>query len=123
MQENHSDCSGWPNMSWLGDLVTMSIISNQVDFRAPPIKSVADFLMYLIQDRKLQPSTIGGYRSAIADKLGNSLINVSKDENLTRLLVSTETDPNDGRESPPGTSPWCYTSLQRLQLNQLKRHF
>ena len=61
-------------------------ISNQVDFRAPPVKSVADFLMYLFQDKKLQPSTIDGYRSAIADKLGNSPINISKDEN--RLLDS-----------------------------------
>ena len=52
----------------------------------PPVKSVADFLMYLFQDRKLQPSTIDGYRSAIADRLGNSPINISKDENLTRLL-------------------------------------
>ena len=33
----------------------------------PPVKSIADFLMYLFQDRKLQPSTIDGYRSAIAD--------------------------------------------------------
>ena len=47
----------------------------------PPIKSVADFLMYLFQDRKLQPGTIDRYRSAIADKLGNSPFNVSKDEN------------------------------------------
>ena len=31
--------------------------------RAPPVKSVADFLMYLFQDRKLQPSTIDDYRS------------------------------------------------------------
>ena len=45
-----------------------------MDFRALPIKAVADFLMYLFQDKKLQPSTIDGYRSAIADKLGNSLI-------------------------------------------------
>ena len=30
--------------------------SNQVDFRAHPIKSVANFLLYLFQDRKLQPS-------------------------------------------------------------------
>ena len=37
---------------------------------------------------KLQPSTIDGYRSAIADRLGNSPINISKDENLTRLLDS-----------------------------------
>ena len=36
---------------------------------APPVKSVADFLRYLLQDRKLQPSTIDGYMSAIADSL------------------------------------------------------
>ena len=69
----------------------------EVDFRAPPIKSVADFLMYLFQDRKLQPSTIDGYRSAIADKLGNSPINVSKVENLTRLLDSVHRDRPKGR--------------------------
>ena len=63
-------------------------LSNKVDFRAPPVKSIADFLLYLFQDRNLQPSTIDGYRSAIADKLGNSTINISKDENLTRLLDS-----------------------------------
>ena len=56
--------------------------------QAPPVKSVVDFLRYLLQDRKLQPSTIDGYRSAIADSLGNLPINVSKDENLTRLLDS-----------------------------------
>ena len=50
-------------------IFTKWCISHQVDFRAPPVKSVADFLMYLFQDRKLQPSTIDGYRSAIADKL------------------------------------------------------
>ena len=58
-------------------------ITNRVDFRAPPVKSVADFLMYLFEERKLQPSTIDGYRSAIADKLGNPTLNISKDENLT----------------------------------------
>ena len=36
--------------------------SGAVDFR------------YLFQDRKLQPSTIGGYRSATLDKLENSPI-------------------------------------------------
>ena len=56
--------------------------------RAPPVKSVADFLMYLFQDRKLQSSTIDGYRSAITDSLENLPIHVSKDENLTRFLDS-----------------------------------
>ena len=46
-------------------IFTKWCLSNQVDFRAPPIKSVADFLVYLFQDRKLQPSTIDGYRSLL----------------------------------------------------------
>ena len=65
------------------------VMYHQVDFGAPPpVKSVADFLMHLFKDRKLQPSTIDGYRSAVADSLGNLPSNVSKDENLTRLLDS-----------------------------------
>ena len=73
-------------------IFTKWCITNQVDFRSPPVKSVADFLMYLFEDRKLQPSTIDGYRSAIADKLGNLTLNISKDENLTRLLDSFHRD-------------------------------
>ena len=76
-------------------------VTNQVDFRAPPVKSVADFLMYLFQDRNLQPSTIDGYRSAIADKVGNSPFNVSKDENLTHLLDSFHRDRPKGRRAIP----------------------
>ena len=72
-------------------------LSNQVDFRAPPLKAIADFLLHLFQDKKLQPGTIDGYRSAIADKLGNSTINVGKDENLTRLLDSFHRDRPKGR--------------------------
>ena len=76
-------------------------VTNQVDFRAPPVKSVADFLMYLFEDRKLQPSTIDGYRSAIADKLGNSPFHIGKDENLTRLLDSFHRDRSKGRRGIP----------------------
>ena len=75
--------------------------SNQVDFRAPPLKAFADFLLYLFQDRKLQPGTIDGYRSAIADKLGNVPINVSKHENLARLLDSFHRDRPKGRRGIP----------------------
>ena len=76
-------------------------ISNQVDFMTPPVKSIADFLLYLFQDRKLQPSTSDGYRSAIADKLVNSPINVSKDENLTCLLDSFHRDRRKGQRGIP----------------------
>ena len=82
-------------------IFTKWCLSNQVDFRAPPLKAVADFLLHLFQDRKLQPGTIDGYRSAIADKLGNSTINVSKDENLTRLLDSFHRDRPKGRRGIP----------------------
>ena len=78
-------------------IFTKWCISHKVDFRAPPVKSVADFLMYLFQDRKLQPSTIDGYRSAIADKLGNSSINTSNSKiSLASWIVSTEIDPRVG---------------------------
>ena len=82
-------------------IFTKWCITNKVDFRAPPVKSVADFLMHLFEDRKLQPSTIDGYRSAIADKLGNMPLNISKDENLTRLLDSFHRDRPKGRRGIP----------------------
>ena len=82
-------------------IFTKWCLSNQVDFRAPPLKAIADFLLHLFQDRKLQPGTIDGYRSAIADKLGNSTINISKDENLARLLDSFHRDRPKGRRGIP----------------------
>ena len=98
-------------------ILTKWCLSNQVDFRAPPLKAIADFLLQLFQEKKLQPSTIDGYRSTIADKLGNSTINVSKDENLTRLLDSFHRDrPKAGGPSPPGTFHWFYICSQRLPL-------
>ena len=75
--------------------------ANQVDFRSPPVKSVADFLMYLFEDKKLQPSTIDGYRSAISDKLGDTTVNISKNDNLTRLLESFHRDRPKGRRGVP----------------------
>ena len=82
-------------------IFTKWCISHQVDFRSPPMKSVADFLLYLFEDRKLQPSTIDGYRSAIADKLRNTTVNISKDDNLTRLLESFHRDRPKGRRGIP----------------------
>ena len=82
-------------------IFTKWCITHQVDFRSPPIKSVADFLLYLFEDKKLQPSTIDGYRSAIADKLGTAKINISKDDNLTRLLESFHRDRPKGRRGIP----------------------
>ena len=75
--------------------------SNQVDFRSPSLKQVADFLLYLFKERQLQPSTIEGYRTAIADMVGNDLVHFGKDESLTRLLDSFHRDKPKGRRGVP----------------------
>ena len=82
-------------------IFTKWCLSNQVDFRAPPLKAMADFLLYLFQDTILLPGTIDGYRLAIADKLGNSPTNISTDENLTRSLDSFHRDRPKGRRGIP----------------------
>ena len=74
---------------------------NKVDFRTPSIEQIADFLLSLFQEKHLQPSTIEGYRTAIADKVGNSRFNISKDENLSRLLDSFHRDKPKGRRGVP----------------------
>ena len=70
--------------------------SNQVDFGSPSVNQIVDFLLYLCKERKLQPSTIEGYRTAIADMVGNQKFSISKDENLTRLLDSFHRDKPKG---------------------------
>ena len=71
--------------------------SHKVDFRSPSVSQIADFLLHLFKERKLQPSTIEGYRTAIADMVGNDRLNISKDENLTRLLDGFHRDKPKGR--------------------------
>ena len=75
--------------------------SNKVDFRSPSVNHIADFLLYLFNERNLQPSTIDGYRTAIADMVGNDKLNISSDENLTRLLDSFHRDKPKGRRGVP----------------------
>ena len=67
------------------------------------------------EDRKLQPSTIDGYNSAIAYKLGNSPFSISKDKNLARLLDSFHGDRPKGRRGIPSWN----LSLVLHQLNKV----
>ena len=85
-----------------------------MDFSSPSLKAITDFFLHLFEDRKLQLGTIHGYRSAIADKLGNSPINISKDENLTHLLNSFH---RDGPKGQRGISSWNL-SLVLYQLTK-----
>ena len=68
-----------------------------MDFRSPYVNQIADFLLHLLKEGKLQPSTIEGYRTAIADMVGNDILNINKNENLTRLLDSIHKDKPKGR--------------------------
>ena len=88
--------------------------TNKVDFRSPSVNQIANFLLHLFKDRNLQPSTIDGYRTAIADMVGNDQLNISKDENLTRLLDSFHRDKPKGRWGVP-------TWNRSLVLHQLTK--
>ena len=72
-----------------------------MDFMSPTISHIADFMLHLFKERDLQPSTIDGYRTAIADMVGNEELNISKDENLTRLLDSFHRDKPKGKRGIP----------------------
>ena len=88
--------------------------SHEVDYRSPSVNQIADFLLHLFTERNLQPSTIEGYRTAIADMVGNDKLNISKDEHLTRLLDSFHRDKPKGRR---GVASWNL-SLVLYQLTK-----
>ena len=101
-------------------IFTKWCLSNQVDFSAPSLKAIADFFLYLFQDRKLQPGSIDGYSSAIADKLGNSPINVIKHENLTHLLDNFHRDRPKGRRNIPWNLSLVQHQLTKAPFEPLK---
>ena len=103
-------------------IFTKWCVTNQVDFRAPPVKSVADFLMYLLRTGSYSPVPlmVTGQPLLINWETHPSISARTK-ISLVSLIVSIGTDPKAGGEPPPGTSPWFYTSCQRLHLNQSKR--
>ena len=63
-----------------------------VDFKPPSRSSIADFSTYLLYGKNLKPSTIAGYRIAIADHLGPAGIEISHRFELNRLISSFHRD-------------------------------
>ena len=92
-------------------IFTKWCITNKVDFRAPSVKSVADCLLYLFQDRNYNPAPlmVTGQPLLINWEI-HPLISARTKISLISWIVSTETDPKAAGESPPGTSPWFCTS-------------
>ena len=62
-----------------------------MDFHQPSLSSIADFLAYLFTEKNLKPTTIAGYRTAIANHLGCDF-DISKNLELNRLLASFHRD-------------------------------
>ena len=61
--------------------------SNQMDPFLATIPQLADFFVYLFQERRLAPSTVEGYRTALSGALRHRL-DVGKDKDLTSLIQS-----------------------------------
>ena len=64
----------------------------QVDVRSPSIKDICDFLCYLFTDLNRRPSTIEGYRTALADRLESTGLCISANLEVSRLIASFHRD-------------------------------
>ena len=86
-------------------------LTNQVDFKAPLVKSVADFLMYLLRTGSYSPAPlmVTGQPLLINWEI-HPLTSARTKISLVSWVVSIETGPKAGGESPPGTSHWSCTS-------------
>ena len=73
----------------------------QVDFRNPSISDICNFFSYLFNVLNRCPSTSEGYRTAIADTLGNTKQNISNNVDIARLIASFYRDkPKSSRNIP-----------------------
>ena len=85
-----------------------------MDFRSPSIGDICNFFWYLFNDLNRCPSTIEGYRTAIADTLGNTKQNICTNPEIARLIASFHRDkPKSSRSIPK----WNL-SLVLQRLNQ-----
>ena len=95
-----------------------------MDISDPTIPDIANFLNYLFKEKNLKPSTIAGYRTAIADGLGLKGEDVSKSLELNRLLASFYRDKPVANRSIP---PWDLASdgppaIKPVVIPALKPH-
>ena len=76
------------------------------------IQSIADFLLYLFQDRQLKPVTIKGYRSAISDTLSHFGRDIGHDKYLSSLILSFDRDrPRPRSLAPKWNLAWVLNVL------------
>ena len=94
---------------------------NSVDFSTPSVKQVSDFFMHLYQDLNRRPSTIDGYRTAIADTLGPTGHHISQSSDLNRLLSSFHRDcPKSSRNLPKWNLSVVLNELTKAPFEPMK---
>ena len=94
---------------------------SQVKFKKPTLSSIADFLTYLFNEKGLKPTTIAGYRTAIADHLGPAGIEISNSFELNRLIASFHRDrPVKDRNIPSWDLSLVLLALTKAPFEPLK---
>ena len=95
--------------------------TNKVDIKKPSVAQIADFLLYLFKDKQLKPSTIAGYRIAIADGLGTYGSSISNSRELSRLISSFHRDrPKIDTHIPPWDLSLVLTALTKAPFEPLE---
>ena len=94
---------------------------SQVEFKKPTLSSIADFFTYLFNEKGLKPTTIAGYRTAIADHLGPAGIEISNSFELNRLIASFHRDrPVKDRNIPSWDLSLVLLALTKAPFEPLK---
>ena len=93
----------------------------QVEFEQPSISTIADFLIHLFNEKNLKPTTIAGYRTAIADHLGPAGNDISHSFELNRLIASFHRDrPVKDRGVPSWDLSLVLLALTKSPFEPLK---
>ena len=96
----------------------------QVDFRAPSIKDICNFMCFLFKEKNRRPSTIEGYRTAIADTLGNTPLDISNNPEIARLIASFHRDkPKASRSISTNSNSPPLNLWRSLPLNTPRGQF
>ena len=93
----------------------------QVEFEQPSISTITDFLIHLFNEKNLKPTTIAGYRTAIADHLGPAGTDISHSFELNRLIASFHRDrPVKDRGVPSWDLSLVLLALTKSPFEPLK---
>ena len=91
-------------------IFTKWCLSNQVDFRAPPLKTIGSSCTCFRTRSCSQALLTATDQPLLTNWATPPLMSAKMRISLVSWTVSIETDPRAGGASPPGTCPWYYTS-------------